>query len=77
MVFCTLIIVYAFEASKSHHHTFSDYMNAIIGAGFAGLSIDGVCEPMPPKDREESQPYHYEGFVESPVSMIIKMRQNK
>lgn len=49
-------------------------MNAIIGAG---LSIEKVCEPMPPEEWKESQSYRCEGFVESPVYMIIKMRKNK
>lgn len=65
---------YENHLSKSYHHTFADYMNAIIGAG---LSIEKVCEPMPPEEWKESQPYRYEGFVESPVYMIIKMRKNK
>lgn len=65
---------YENHLSKSYHHTFADYMNAIIGVG---LFIEKVCEPMPPEEWKESQPYRYEGFVESPVYMIIKMRKYK
>ncbi|WP_130838529.1 class I SAM-dependent methyltransferase [Lachnoclostridium sp. Marseille-P6806] len=65
--------VYENHLSKSYHHTMSDYMNAIIAAG---LSIEQVCEPMAPEDWKETQPYRYEGFLETPVYMIIKMRKN-
>ncbi len=64
---------YENRLSKSYHHTMSDYMNAIVGAG---LSIEKVCEPMAPEEWKETQPYRYEGFLETPVYMIIKMRKN-
>lgn len=58
--------------SKSYHHTFSDYVNAIIGAG---LTIEQICEPMAPEKWKMSEPDKYEGFIETPVYMIIKMRK--
>ena len=64
---------YENHLSKSYHHTLSDYMNAIIAAG---LSIEKICEPMAPEDWKETQPYRYEGFLETPVYMIIKMRKS-
>ncbi len=58
--------------SKSYHHTFSDYVNAITGAG---LAIEQICEPMAPEQCKVSEPDRYEGFLETPVYMIIKMRK--
>ncbi|SDB13621.1 Methyltransferase domain-containing protein [Pseudobutyrivibrio sp. YE44] len=63
---------YENHLSKSFHHTFSDYTNAIIDAG---LTIEKICEPMAPESWKDSQPYRYEGFIESPVYMILKMRK--
>lgn len=64
----------AFEnhLSKSYHHTFADYVNAIIGAG---LMIEQIYEPMAPEKWKVSEPDRYEGFIETPVYMIIKMRK--
>ena len=63
---------YENHLSKSYHHTFSDYVNAIVGAG---LTIEKVCEPMAPEEWKETQAYRYESFVENPVYMIIKMKK--
>lgn len=64
----------AFEdhLSKSYHHTFADYINAMIGAG---LMIEQICEPMAPEKWKVSEPDRYEGFIETPVYMIVKMRK--
>ena len=58
--------------SKSYHHTFSDYFNAIKKAR---LSIKNIIEPLPPEKWKVSQPDRYDGYIETPVYMIIKMRK--
>lgn len=58
--------------SKSCHHTFADYVNAITGAG---LAIEQICEPMAPEQWKVSEPDRYEGFLETPVYMIFKMKK--
>lgn len=58
--------------SKSYHHTFGDYINAIIEAGF---TIEKICEPTAPEEWKTTQPDRYDGFMETPVYMIIKMRK--
>ncbi len=63
---------YENHLSKSYHHTFGDYINAIIEAGF---TIEKICEPTPPEEWKTSQPERYDGFMETPVYMIIKMRK--
>ncbi len=64
----------AFEnhLSKSYRHTFADYVNAIIGAG---LMIEQIYEPIAPEKWKVPEPDRYEGFIETPVYMIIKMRK--
>ena len=64
----------AFEdnLSRSYHHTFADYVNAIIGAG---LTIERRCEPMAPEEWKAVQPGRYEAFIETPVYMILKMKK--
>lgn len=64
----------AFEdhLSRSYHHTFADYVNAIIGAG---LTIERICEPMAPEEWKAVQPGRYEAFIETPVYMILKMKK--
>lgn len=64
----------AFEnhLSKSYHHTFADYVNAIRGAG---LTIEQICEPIPPEKWKVLEKSKYEGFIETPVYLIIKMRR--
>ncbi len=64
--------VFENHLSKSYHHTFADYVNAIIGVG---LTIEQICEPMAPEKWKVSEPNRYEGFIETPVYMIIKMRK--
>lgn len=63
---------YENHLSKSYHHTFSDYINAIIDAG---LVIEKICEPMAPEEWKTMQPDRYESFVETPVYMIIKLKK--
>lgn len=58
--------------SRSYHHTFADYVNAIIRAG---LTIEQICEPMAPQEWKVSWPSRYEGFMEAPVYMILKMKK--
>lgn len=61
---------YENRLSRSFHHTFGDYISAIIGAG---LKIEALREPLPPAAWRESQPYRYESFVETPTYMILKL----
>lgn len=63
---------YENHLSKSYHHTFGDYINAIIESG---LIIEKICEPMPPEAWKTTQPDRYDGFIETPVYMIIKMKK--
>ena len=58
--------------STSYHYTFSDYINAAISAGF---TLEEVQEPEPPKEWKERYPEMYEGFMETPSFMIIKIRK--
>ncbi len=58
--------------SFSFHHTFSDYLNAIIRSG---LTMEEVQEPLPPEDWKERFPERYNGFIETPSYLIIKMHK--
>lgn len=60
---------YEDRLSRSFHHTFGDYVNALLGAG---LKLDRICEPMPPEKWRETEPGRYESFLETPTFMIIK-----
>ena len=61
--------VYENTLSTSFHHTFGDYVNAMIGAG---LKVDRICEPLPPEKWRETEPGRYESFLETPTYMILK-----
>jgi len=63
---------YEDHLSISYHHTFSDYINAIIDAG---LLIEEIREPMAPEKWKTMQPDRYDSFMETPVYMIIKMKK--
>ena len=52
--------------SFSYHHTFSDYINAII---HNGLTILEMQEPLPPKASESNG-------IEIPSYLIIKLQKN-
>ena len=56
--------------SRSVHHTFGDYVGAIVGAG---LRLCGVHEPMPPEEWKKHCPGRYEGFIETPTYMILEI----
>ncbi|MDD3335044.1 MAG: class I SAM-dependent methyltransferase [Eubacteriales bacterium] len=58
--------------SRSYHHTFSDYGNAIIGAG---LEIVEMQEPLPPEEWKEKNPERYDGFIETPSFLILKLKK--
>ena len=60
--------------SKSCHHTMSDYMKAI---RHAGLYVDQMEEPEPPKEWAETMPGRYYAFVETPAYMILKLKKSK
>ncbi len=60
--------------SRSWHHTFSDYVNAAVGSGFSILEVQ---EPMPPEDWKESAPRRYDGFLETPSYLILKLWRNE
>lgn len=61
---------YENQLSKSFHHLFSDYMNAIIKAG---LTICQIDEPVPPINWKTECIGRYEGYIETPVYMIMKL----
>lgn len=60
--------------SRSWHHTFSDYVNAAVGSGFSILEAQ---EPLPPEDWKESAPKRYDGFLETPSYLILKLRRDE
>ena len=57
---------------RSHHYTMSDYMKAIRQAG---LYVDMMEEPEPPKEWEETMPGRYYAFIETPTYMILKLKK--
>lgn len=61
---------YKNHLSSSYHYLFSDYVNAIVKAG---LKLSEVQEPMPPENWKEDCRGRYEGFIETPVYMILKI----
>ena len=56
--------------STSYHFTISDYVNALLGAGF---TLDRLEEPDPPEEWKESQSGRYDGFIETPSYLILKI----
>lgn len=56
--------------SKSYHHLFGDYVNSIIKAG---LKITQVEEPLPPASWKSECMGRYEGYMETPVYMLLKL----
>lgn len=58
--------------SRSYHHTIGDYFNAIIKAG---LILERVEEPIPPKNWKNEMPERYEGYIETPTYLIMKLRK--
>lgn len=64
---------YKDQLSYSYHHTFSDYMNAIIKAG---LRIAEIKEPMPPESWKEDCFGRYDSFIETPTYMILRITKD-
>lgn len=58
------------QLSSSYHHTFSDYVNAIINAG---LKIEEIQEPLPPEEWKTTSFERYDSFITTPTYMIIKL----
>lgn len=56
--------------SKSYHHTFGDYINAVV---MAGLKIQEIREPAPPEHWKRSQFGRYDNYIETPTFMIMKL----
>lgn len=54
----------------SYHHTFSDYMNAIV---MAGLKVDKVSEPGPPEAWLAKGMGRYESYIKTPTYMLLKV----
>lgn len=61
---------YEDRLSRSYHHLFSNYINAIVKAG---LKIDEIQEPLPPEVWKAECPGRYESYIETPVYMILKL----
>ena len=55
--------------SQSYHHTFSDYVNALVEAGFF---IERMEEPLSPETWREEQPSRYNSYMATPTYLIIK-----
>lgn len=55
---------------NSYHHTFSDYINSFLQAGF---KIDKISEPGPPASWEVRTYGKYENYVKTPTYMIVKL----
>lgn len=60
--------------SSSYHHTFSDYVNAIIMSGFSILEMQ---EPCPPKEWKEKYQNRYDAFIKTPSFLIMKLKKDK
>lgn len=56
--------------SSSYHHTFSDYFNAIIKAGFQIIQVE---EPTPPDEWIERFYNRYDSFIQTPSFLILKL----
>lgn len=56
--------------STSYHHTFSDYMEAVVGAG---LKLDKMAEPAPPPSWRRRMPGRYQAFIETPSYLIMRL----
>lgn len=56
--------------SRSFHHTFGDYINAILAEG---LRIQEIREPMPPEHWKISAYGRYNNFIETPTFMVLKL----
>jgi ubiquinone/menaquinone biosynthesis C-methylase UbiE len=54
-----------------HHHTISDYFNAVSSAG---LAITQLLEPTPPVEFGEKNPTRYDEAMRLPVYLIFKAR---
>ena len=58
--------------SKSYHHTFSDYINAITEAG---LKIKKIKEPYPPEKWKDRFKQRYKAYIETPSYLIILLNR--
>lgn len=56
--------------SSSYHHTFSDYFNAIIKAGFQIIQVE---EPAPPDEWKKRFYNRYDSFIQTPSFLILKL----
>lgn len=56
--------------SSSYHHTVSDYINAIIKAGFHIIQVE---EPAPPDAWKERFYNRYDSFIQTPSFFILKL----
>jgi SAM-dependent methyltransferase len=55
--------------TQSYHHTVSDYVNAVLGAG---LQLTRLLEPRPPEELKHLSPSRYEIAIEYPLYMILE-----
>ena len=56
--------------STSYHHTFGDYINAIISSG---LMIESIEEPKPPIEWKEKFYKRYASYMEIPTFLIFSL----
>lgn len=59
---------------RSYQHTFSDYMNALFGAGF---DVVDVREPEPPDAWKADDPRRYASTLNEPLYLILKCRKRR
>lgn len=58
------------QLSRSYHHLFSDYMNAILESG---LKLQEIKEPLPPEKWKLDSFGRYDNYIETPTYMIFKL----
>lgn len=58
--------------TESYHHTFGDYVEAVLSAG---LRLTALREPMPPEEWKTAMPERYDSFLETPSFMVMKIEK--
>lgn len=56
--------------SRSYHYTMGDYLQAALEAG---LKLETLQEPMPPESWKTASFGRYDGYMETPVYLIVKL----
>lgn len=56
--------------SRSFHHTFGDYVNAVVKAG---LRLEEIREPLPPERWKQETYDRYDNYIQTPTCMVLKI----